>query len=601
VEGHSVNFAILGPLEAHDIQWHHVIRPFKQRVVLATLLCRANQCVSTVELTDAVWGDGPPRTAHKNLQIYVCAIRKSLPADAMQLPYTPPGYTLRIGPDALDALVFQQLARDGRRAVRGGDAAVAAELLGRALRLWRGPVLPDLVGVPVIAAEARRLEEQYLNTFEDWAEAKLTLGHHAQVLERVDDLARRHPFRERLRSAQMIALYRCGRQTEALAEFDALRRSLGQELGLAPSPVLGRLYEAILVGDTSLALPAVDRLAPRALRTTAGGSSTLTRDVADFTGREPSVRTLLAMLDSTAPPAVTALTGLPGSGKTALAVHCAHRLGARYPDGRVQLAGRDAGVPRPDLELLADMARGLGLTGPLPADPAQLHPLIREATGERRVLFLLDDAAGEHQVRTVVAAAGHAPVLVTCRRFLDGLDAVTHLTVGPMPDEQVLALLRLLVGDDRLAADPAATGRLVAACHGLPLLARTIAAKLNALGHLSVGRYAERLSDGRRLLGDLAQVRGRFRTCYDELSTEERDTVRGLAALDGNAAAGVPAARIAATRGAAPDDTERILERLIEAHLVEVRQPDVEAHDGRGAVHYGLPPLVRTLVDGLWG
>jgi len=243
-----LKFGILGPLEAQEAGQHLYIGSHKQRVVLALLLCRANRIVSTVALDDAVWGATPPRTAHKNLQVYVSALRKTIGTGGPRLLHTPPGYTLRIEPEQLDVLQFHKFVEAGRRAASAGDAVTAASLLGQAIRVWRGPVLPELASVPAIAAEAKRLWDQYLYAYEDWAETMVDLGHHVQVVEGIDRLARRYPFRERLRRCQLLALYRSGRPTEALAQFEALRQLLARELGLSPSPVLARLYESILAG-----------------------------------------------------------------------------------------------------------------------------------------------------------------------------------------------------------------------------------------------------------------------------------------------------------------------------------------------------------------
>ena len=263
-----MGFAVLGPLTVSRGGHQLDPGPFKQRVVLGLLLCRANQMVSTDALSNALWEGTPPRTARKNLQVYVATVRKLVgpypgPAEApVRLLHTPPGYTLCVGPEQLDALRFQELARAGRQAARTDAPSTAAELLGQALELWRDMVLPEMAAVPAIAAEAQRLHERYVDVYEDWAEAKLTLGQHLQVAEGIDELARRYPLRERLRRAQMIALYRCGRQTEALAHFDTVRQMLARELGLQPSPMLTRLYEAILVADPALELADASRLVP---------------------------------------------------------------------------------------------------------------------------------------------------------------------------------------------------------------------------------------------------------------------------------------------------------------------------------------------------
>ncbi|MGW1022900.1 AfsR/SARP family transcriptional regulator [Streptomyces sp. NPDC002577] len=249
------------------------IGPFKQRLLLAMLLCRCNGVVLIEELTDTLWWDGPPRTAHKNIQVYISHLRKLLAADGRtnRLRHRSLGYQLRLDPSEVDALRFEDLSRAGRLALRRGDIRTAAARTREALALWRGPALADLLVSPALRAEARRLDDRRLAAYEDWFEAELALGNHGEVLEEIEALVTLHPLRERLRSQQLTALCRGGRQAEALAEYDNLRQLLAGELGLGPSPALQRLYQKILSGDPALNAPApfvapsatAARMAPR--------------------------------------------------------------------------------------------------------------------------------------------------------------------------------------------------------------------------------------------------------------------------------------------------------------------------------------------------
>jgi DNA-binding SARP family transcriptional activator len=457
-----LRFSILGPLEIHDGESPVTVAARKQRVTLGLLLCRANRIVSVDALSDALWDATPPRTAHKNLQVYVSALRKLVERDSSptRLTHTPPGYTIHIGPNELDALRANDLAAAGRLALRGGEVATAVELLGQAVRLWRGPVLPDLVAVPSIAAEARRLGEHHLGAYEDWGEAKLALGHHLDLTIELDELVRRHPLRERLRYVHLLALYRSGRQTEALSQYEGLRQRLARELGLAPSPALTRLYESILASDPGLDGSPLSRAAPIAVRT-ATGPSGLARDITDFTGRTAEVARLLGALDAAGPGAVLTIHGPTGVGKTTLAVHCAHRRGDRFADGRVLVPMRHPdGARRPVVDVLADAVRALAVAGVTQPDEAEAAALLRESTRGRRVLVLLDDAADEAQVRPVLAATGEAVVVITSRRRLGGLESAAHLPLAPMPEPDIVALLARLAGAERVAAEPAgAAGR----------------------------------------------------------------------------------------------------------------------------------------------
>jgi DNA-binding SARP family transcriptional activator len=241
-----IGFSILGPLTAELVGPSPAeldIGPLKQRLLLALLLCRCNSVVLVDEVVDTLWWDGPPRTAHKNIQVYITHLRKFL-ADAGQpdrLRFRPPGYQLELVAANLDALRFEELFRAGRLALRDGDARASAAAMRQALGLWRGHPLKDLQVSPVLRAEAARLSERRLAAFEDWFEAELLLGNHAEVLDEIDAVVRAHPLRERLRGQQLTALYRGGRQAEALDAYRRARAMLAEELGLEPGEELREL------------------------------------------------------------------------------------------------------------------------------------------------------------------------------------------------------------------------------------------------------------------------------------------------------------------------------------------------------------------------
>jgi DNA-binding SARP family transcriptional activator len=605
-----LTFAILGPLEARDRGRAVRLGPFKQRVVLGLLLCRANQVVSVAELSEALWGGAPPRSARKAIQVHVCALRGLLDADRSGRPdaaggpallHSPPGYVMRIGSDRLDALRMRELTRSGRRAARQGDLDTAADLLGQAVRLWRGEVLPDLVSVDGLAVEAEQLREQYLATYEDWADAVLALGNHADVVDGIDDLVRRHPFRERLRHAQMLALHRAGRSAEALARFDEVRQLFARELGLPPSPVLDRLHRSMLSADEGLEVAGGDRVVlarPAAERRTG-----LPPEPADLVGRQRDAARLLETLASAQPGAATVVTGAVGVGKTALALHCAHRLEHRFPDGRFHVSLRDGdGNVRPAPAVLADLLRTLGVTGRLPDDHQGLAALLRWATRGHRALVIVDDVATEAEARSVLAATGDAVVLLISRRHLGGLESAVHIGLGPIADAESLLLLDRRVGGGRVAAEPAAARRLTAICRGRPLLVHIVGSKLDALRHLTLDRYARRLADDGRMLDELdagdLRLRSRLAVAYRDLTGEERTTLHALARL--------PAPVFTASDAAGPLGTsavraELMIERLVQAHVVEVRAEEVTAHGAGDAIRYELPSVVGLFarqVDG---
>ena len=247
----TIEFSVLGPLEAATDDGSVRIGGRKDRVVLAVLVAWAGQVVSTDRLTDAVWGDRPPRSSLKLLQNVVVRLRKTLGADVIDT--TQGGYALRVPPDAIDVRRFEQMVNDGRGCAANGDWSTAATAWSRALRLWRGPPLVELGEWPPAVAERARLEELHRCVTEELAEAELACGrHHAWVAD-LETMASAEPLRERRWALLALALYRCGRQAEALRTFQRARAALG-ELGLDPGPELQTLERAVSTQDTSLEL-----------------------------------------------------------------------------------------------------------------------------------------------------------------------------------------------------------------------------------------------------------------------------------------------------------------------------------------------------------
>lgn len=577
-----IRFAVLGRLEAH-IDGHPMrLGPVKQQVVLAMLLCRPNAAVPVDALVDALWDDDPPRTARKNLQVYVCELRKLLGA-ANPIIHDAGGYTLRVSPPELDLLRFEELARAGRRSARGGGLEDAARELRQALDLWRGPLLAGLPGSAAIRSETERMEQRLLAVYEDWAETELAIGNAAALVDGIGDMVREHPFRERLRAAQLNALSMCGRQTEALAAYDDLRQLLARDLGLQPSAPLEKLYRTLLTGEPVAArrsLSAVDVARPRTL---------LPRDLPDFTGRGEQVRELLEALGSRGRSVV--VTGPVGVGKTSLAVRAAHRLGHEFPDGRVfvRLRGDDGGR-RPWGSVMADLLRATGLTGGVPDDREEALSVWHAWLADRRVLVIMDDAPDESAVRPLLPGAGASGAVVTARPWMAGLESAHHLDVPPYTMAEAVELLGRIVGVGRVLADRAAAQRIVSAAGFLPLAVRIAAAKLAGLRHLPLSDYAARLNDEDRLLNELAvgdtAVRDRLDAGLLGLSSAQRSAIPCLGRLP---SALFTLDEAAAVLGCGQEEARRILESLIEASVVVSPQSEVSAH----MVVYELPRLAH--------
>jgi DNA-binding SARP family transcriptional activator len=265
-ESRALEFRILGPLEVFRGSSALRLGGQKQRALLTLLLLHANEVVSRDRLIDGVWGDSPPRTVTAALRVYLSKVRNLLESDGsdVALLTLPHGYMLEIEPEQLDLHRFERLVREGREALAGGNAEqAAAARLREALALWRGPPLPDLVDASFTPSTIGRLVELRLCALEDRIEAELALGHHFDLVPELEALVAEYPFRERLRAQLMVALYRTGRQSEALQAYQVARRLLVEELGIDPGPELQNLEKAILVHDPSLA-PAEPRSAPAA-------------------------------------------------------------------------------------------------------------------------------------------------------------------------------------------------------------------------------------------------------------------------------------------------------------------------------------------------
>ncbi len=318
-----------------------IIGPPKQRALLAILLVHANQVVSTDRLVELVWNGDPPLYPIRALHVHLSQLRRTLHPEGGRrqrdqlLARRPPGYMLTVPPGALDLHRFEELVEQGRQAHAEGDAVQTAEYLRGALLLWRGPVLAG-IDLPTLQYTVQRLEEARLAVVEEHIDAELLLGGQAALIGELRELVNEHPMRERLCAQLLVALYRAGRQAEALATYARVRSRLVEELGIEPGFELQRLQRQILEAD-----PALDPLpTASALTVTIGGDRRpvprqLPADVATFTGRAVEIDRMVTAVATAGPVVISAIGGMGGIGKSALAVHVAHRLAQRFPDGQL--------------------------------------------------------------------------------------------------------------------------------------------------------------------------------------------------------------------------------------------------------------------------
>ncbi len=584
-QANTVSYLILGPLQVAVNGKPVPAGGRRQRAALALLLANLNRVTGTENLIRVLWGDDPPETAVGQIQTLMWRLRGLL-GEAAIITHAG-GYELRAPRGDVDAARFADLAAEGIGLARTGRRAAAAARLGQALSLWRGPVLADL-SVPGdrhssgLHAAAAELGEQRLAAERERLDAELALGRHAELIPPLSRLVQSEPLREELRQRLMLALYRAGRRAEALAVYRQGREATIAELGLEPGRGLQELHSRILGGDPELDLdppPEVARVCE------------VPMDAADFVAHEELAHELADVLlrqNSSAPPVVV-ISGAAGSGKTALAVHVAHLIGQRFTGGQLfaDLRGMDA--PAEATLVLARFLRSLGVDPRLiPADQEERAALFRARTNGKRTLLVLDNAAGEVQVRPLLPATAGCAVLITSRRRLAGLPAAHHVDLGVFTPEQSLDLLQRMIGPARVTSEREDCVSVAARCGYLPLAIRIAGARLAARPHWPVARLADQLADARARLdvlrtGDL-EVRSSLALGFSALTDPQRQLLCLLGAVNAPA---VPGWLAAALLDLAPAEGEELTESLVDARFVDVDAP------GR----YRLHDLVRAFAQ----
>jgi DNA-binding SARP family transcriptional activator/tetratricopeptide (TPR) repeat protein len=586
-----MQFGVLGPLEVLAGSRRVAVGGPQQRSLLALLLLNANRVVSVGWLVDELWGEQPPATARTLLHGCVAGLRRSLREDGRQPLLTrAPGYLLEVRPGELDLHRADDLEAAAAEALAAGSRdglQRAAGLLTEALTLWRGAPLADVSG-EACAVEAARLAERRLVLLERLADVDLRLGRFADLTGELRTHVRAEPLREPLWSRLVLALYAAGRQADALAAYREVRELLADQLGLDPGAQLQQLERAILAGAEVAALirryagEPVGPAAEPALEVAAPGPrpAQLPAAVPAFTGRAGALRDLDAMLDQRPAGAVVscALVGPGGIGKTALAVHWAHRVTDRFPDGQlyVNLRGYAGAAPLRPVEALEGFLRGLGVPAEqLPVEPEQAASLYRTLLAGKRMLVLLDNAAGADQVRPLLPGSPGCLVLVTSRDQLGGLvarDGARHLPLDVLTPAEATALLTAVLGD-RVGAEPAAAAELARACGYLPLALRIAAANLAMRPRRTVAEQVAALATDRlaalQVAGDeQAAVRAAFDLSYTALPPAARRLFRLLGLVPGPEVT-APAATALSGDPAAGD----LLEQLAAASLVSQPEP----------------------------
>lgn len=505
-----IQILVLGPVEV--VARDQAVRLSRlQRHVIAGLTVDCGRVLSVERLADSLWGEQQPSNARNRVQALVSSLRRQL-GDGVIITH-PTGYSINVDAIFVDAVQFEEELDRGRTT---NDLGV----LNSGLARWRGPAFDSISDTHVDAA-ARRFDELRIQAVEALIEIRLANGCHVDVIPDLAGTLATHPFRERLRGQLMTALYRCGRTNDALETYRQGYELVATELGVDPGPELQALHRAMLAGDPSLLTPKTASSSPAV--------NQLPPATPTFVGREPELALIASALTMDRPaagPAIVAIAGMGGLGKTSLAVRAARQSIDEFPSGCLffDLRGADANPVEPHI-VLGTFLRALGVPGPeVPHDSDERLGLYRSVTSAQRLLIVLDNAAGESQVRPLLPGGGGCAVIITSRPVLSALDGCLHIDPPLFSDRESVSLIKVLVGPERLDGQRLALHDLARACSGMPLAVRIVAARLAAQRHLQPQQLATALGETRSRLhelraGDLC-VGASLQLSYERLAFE---------------------------------------------------------------------------------
>ncbi|MEV0535517.1 BTAD domain-containing putative transcriptional regulator [Kitasatospora sp. NPDC050463] len=627
----SVQIRLLGGVEVRAGRRAVDVGHPRQQCVLVALLADLRACVPAEQLIERVWGDAPPRRGRSTLYSYLSRLRQALEeSGAARIERRDGGYTVEVDPMAVDLHCFARWTDEARTA----EPARARLLLEQAVALRRGALLPR-IDTPWLNDLRALLDERHRTAEADLMDLRLGSGEHAEVLGELQRLAADHPLDEGRAGRLMLALYRSGRQADALEYYERTRRELVKQLGIDPGPQLRRLHLRILAADPALevarpapALAAVTPTTapqppgpqPTASSSTAPPSAAprlivprqLPRPIAGFVGRAGELDALEKELASPGPMLVS-ISGMAGIGKTSLAIQWTQRARGHFPDGQlfVDLRGHGPGRPLRPVEALAGFLVALNVPPDrVPSDEEQASALFRSAVEDRRMVVVLDNAGSVDQVRALLPGATGVPVLVTSRNRLTGLvarEGARELPLGVLGEDESVELIRRTAGE-RQPPGAEETGRsaalaLARLCGRLPLALRIAAAQASSEPGAGLEIQVARLGGGNRLdqlavRGDeAAAVRVAFDHSYTALDPDLRRLFRLLGLLPfTDFPAALADVLLLATRGEesagpqAPARNEVLLRRLVDAHLVN------HSSEGRYQLHDLLRQYARDLV-----
>ncbi|GLY79538.1 AfsR/SARP family transcriptional regulator [Actinoallomurus iriomotensis] len=574
-----MDFRVLGPVTVRTDSGERVASGGKLWTFAALLLVHPGETVARERVITEIWNGAPPPSAGANLRTYAMGLRRLLGSRAGRFTGHPAGYRLDVEPVDVDLCVFERHAAAGRAALPG-DPATAAEHFGRALGLWRGAPLAGPRHGPVLAMTAEILDEQRLNVGEDRFAALLDLGRYEEAAGGLRRHLAGHPLRERAWVQLMTALYRQGDPAAALAAYADARAALADGLGIDPGEELRALQQVVLRRDE---LPPPRRaLITATVAAEPAAPRQLPRVTPFFVGRAAELAAIRSALEAVPDgPVAVAVHGPGGVGKSALVLRAAHAAAARFPDGQLYADLRGTSLtsaPVPATTVLARFLRALDVpSAEISGDPDEDAARLRSVLADRRLLVVLDNAAGAEQVTPLLPATAGCAVLITGRRPLDPLDAIV-LPVNPLSEAEAVRLLAELAGTERIDAEPEAAARVVRHGDRLPLAVRVAGARLAARPEWPVAMLADRLDDDAARLdelrhGDLA-VRTCLRVGYRDLAAADPVAARALRLAGAAGLSHVRAQAVAALLDDVPRVARDALDRLADAQLVHAEGPD---------------------------
>ncbi|WP_350275113.1 BTAD domain-containing putative transcriptional regulator [Kribbella sp. HUAS MG21] len=565
----ELTWRVLGPWYVRAGTDDVPLPPGQARIVLASLLLTPNQPVGIDTLVDQLWTERRPARPHGTLHTYVSRLRRALGPNRIET--SPAGYLLRADEQYVDLHQFRALQ------TKAADAASPSEelsLLREALALWRGRPFGDLPSTWLDRDVVPQLTEEWFAATERRIDLELAAGPPGTLIPELSELTQRYPTREALWFRLIDALHRAGRRAEALDRFHQVRAVLRDELGIDPGEQLSQLHRAVLRGDVSRRREPIRQLP---------------HDIRNFVGRSTELDALNAMdrdLASDQATRIVTIDGAPGTGKTTLAVHWAHRKAASFGDAQLylNLRGYGPGDPVGPADAAAMLLRALGVASErIPAGTEERSALLRSSLAGRQVLLLLDNARDADQVRPLLPGSGSL-VIVTSRNQLRSLairDGARRLTLRPMTPDQAVELLAATIGRDRIAAEPDASRDLVLICDRLPLALAIVAERAQRAGTLA--EVVSALGDAQARLdhfdaGDpQSDLSAALSWSYRALAPQAAAMFRLLGLHPGDDI-GLHAA--AALAGQPPAQARTALDHLVSVHLVDQRQPDrYEMHD----------------------